>query len=397
MTTSTCYQSPQWLWFKHLVRPLKQSWWMSLLVWLVAIAPAHALLEMRVAVERDVEQVVVGGYTPSVVRDESGQVLAELPALTGLMATADQGSIEINDQEASQIWVEPSGDGFVRIGDRWYRGRVLVVPTAEGLTAVNYVDLEEYLYSVVGSEMPTSWPLEALKAQAVTARSYALFQRQTGANEVFDVGNTTTWQVYKGVSEETPSTQQAVRATQGQVLTHRGEIIQAVFHSSSGGHTENVEDIWSSPLPYLRGVPDFDQGSPVFEWTQNFTAAEMRSRITGVGNIISLTPQAQTPRRRVRSIRVVGDQGSRVMTGSELRNALGLRSTLFTVTPATGRVASSGYTPRPTTFRFSGRGFGHGIGMSQYGALNLARRGWNYRQIVTHYYTGAQLSRIRVQ
>lgn len=371
---------------------------MSLLVWLVAIAPAQAALEMRVAVERDVDDVIVGSYTPALVRDDSGRVIARLPALTGLRATADGGMVDINEQDVRQVWIEPTQEGLVRIGENWYRGRVLVVPTEEGLTAVNYVDLEEYLYSVVGSEMPTSWPLEALKAQAIAARTYALYQRQTGANAVFDVGNTTTWQVYKGISEETASTQSAVRSTEGQVLIHNGQMIQSVFHSASGGHTENVEDVWSQPLPYLRGVPDFDQGTPGFEWSQTFTAAQMKARITGVGNIISLTPQSRTPRGRVREIRVVGDAGSRVLRGSELRQALGLRSTLFTVAADRGRVANAGrYAPRPSTFQFNGRGYGHGLGMSQHGALNLARRGWNYRQIVSHYYTGARLARIRVQ
>jgi stage II sporulation protein D len=396
-----CYAKSRWFRLQQFARVAKHSWWFSLLLWLVAIAPAYAQrLEMRVAIEQGVSQIDVGSSTNAVVRDGAGQVLANIPAMEAKQAESEAGRVAIGDWQASQIWVEPSDNGYVWIGDKWYRGRTLVVPTGNGLTAVNYVDLEHYLYSVVGAEMPTSWPIEALKAQAVAARSYALYQRQTGANEVFDVGDTQAWQVYGGLEEETASTQTAVDQTQGQVLTHNGQIINAVFHSSSGGHTEDVERVWISPLAYLRGVPDFDQYSPDRQWVANFSAADLQQRIPGLGNIVSFTPVEFTrPNGRIRRMQVVGESGSRTMTGDEIRRALGLKSTLFSITPQFDRVASAGETvpASPISFQVVGGGFGHGVGMSQWGAYGMAMQGQNYQQIVRYYYTGAILAQIEVR
>lgn len=397
-----------WIWLKSLLQLTQKSWWMSLLVWIVAIAPAQAALELRVAIERGVNAVTVAGSTDTVVRDGSGRVLEELPAGKGLITKANQGRIQVDQWLSSQVWVEPRNGGLVWIDNpndgsegRWYRGRTLVVPTSNGLTAVNYVDLEQYLYSVVGSEMPTNWPLEALKAQAVAARSYALYQRQTSANEVFDVGDTQQWQVYGGYQEETDTTVAAVTQTAGQVVTYNGQIIEAVFHSSSGGHTENSEDVWVNPLPYLRAVEDYDQLSinPVYQWNERVSAAQLQQIFPGIGNIISLVPQQTTQSGRIVKMQAIGDQGRRTISGDELRRALKLRSTLIvSVQPVTNQIASAGNTlPPPTEFLITGRGFGHGLGMSQWGACGMALRGVNYRDILTHYYTGTTLARIRVE
>jgi len=389
----------QWLWLRPLLRLAQHSWWMSFLLWLITIAPAQAALELRVAIEQNVNQVTVGSSTDAVVQDGAGRQLAQIPAMNALVAQSQHGRVQIDQWQAGEIWVEPKDGGYVYIGNRWYRGRTLVIPTGGGLTAVNYVDLEDYLSSVVGGEMPTNWNLEALKAQAVAARSYALYQRQMSANTVFDVGDTTEWQVYDGIKEETASTQLAVHTTEGQVLTYGGTIIEAVFHSSSGGHTENVEDVWTNPLPYLRAVPDYDEAAPVFQWTETISAERLRQLIPGVGNILALTPERTTPQHRVITMRVSGDRGTRIMSGTDLRQLLNLRSTLFTITPnSLGQIASTGnISTLPTSFQINGRGFGHGLGMSQWGAEGLASQGYTYDQILTHYYTNAVLARIQLQ
>jgi stage II sporulation protein D len=380
--------------------PSKNAWWLTFFIWLVAIMPARATdqLMLRVAIKQDVNQIQVGGSTTAVLKNADGQVLTELQAGSALNATAADGSVSIGRWQENAVWVEPQDDGFVWIGDKWYRGRTKVVSTSGGITAVNYVELDEYLYSVVGSEMPTSWPLEALKAQAVTARSYALYQRQGSANTVFDVGNTTRWQVYHGIEKEAASTQAAVQETRGQVLTHNGQIINAVFHSSSGGHTANVEDVWVTPLPYLRGVPDYDQdGNNRFRWTETFNSDQMRARITDIGNILSFVPERMTDHGRVITMRVVGDAGEKRLSGDEIRRALGLNSTLFNVQIQGGQIASTDGAVPPNQFVFNGGGYGHGVGMSQYGARGLAVQGSDYRQILSHYYQGTTLARIRVE
>jgi stage II sporulation protein D len=353
------------------------------LSWLVAL-PVQAAVELRVAVTEGRDRVTVGSSTPAVVKTMAGQNVGQIPQGQAVMVTTEGGALKLADWRDQAFWVEPTSDGYIFINDAWYRGRVLMVPNGGKVTAVNWVDLEEYLYSVLGAEMPASWPQEALKAQAVAARSYALNRRDRSLAEPFDVGTTTAHQVYKGLASEAPSTIAAVNATRGQVLTHSGRVIEAVFHSSSGGHTENVEDIWQQPRPYLRSVPDFDQEAPVFRWSETFTTSQFQQRVTGIGRLQAVATERVTPRGRVSSIRLQGSQGTRTLTGTQLRQALGLRSTLFSI-------AIQG-----DTIRIEGRGFGHGIGMSQWGARGLALQGYSYPQILGHYYQGTVLSLIQI-
>ncbi|MEP0759143.1 SpoIID/LytB domain-containing protein [Trichocoleus sp. DQ-A2] len=359
------------------------KWWLTFLLWLMLVAPAKAM-ELRVAIQEGVSKITVGSSTKAVIRDSAGRVVGQMAAMDGMEARPTGGGVALGGEQSTQLIVEPTAGGYVWIGDRWYRGRTRLVRTGKGLTAVNQVDLEQYLYSVLGSEMSANWPLEALKAQAVAARSYALYKRQTAGNSVFDVGDTQTWQVYKGLETEAESTQMAVNATAGQVLTYNGQIILAVFHSASGGHTENVENVWSEPLAYLRGVPDYDQGTPGYQWQKSFSRNEL-SRLLGVSNVKSLIPERTTPSGRIMTMKVVGSGSTRRMTGSQLRQALKLRSTLFTV-------SSTG-----TGFQLNGRGFGHGLGLSQWGAYNLAQQGTNYQQILGHYYQRTAIASMKVQ
>jgi len=378
----------------------QRYWWITALIWVAAVLPARAELELRVAIEQDVGQVKVGGSTEAILRDGSGQVLAQVPAMNAVVAEAKDGKVAVDQLETPQLWVEPvSENGYVFIGEHWYRGRTLVVPTSGGITAVNYVPLESYLYSVVGAEMPTSWSMEALKSQAVAARSYALFHRQTGANSVFDLGDTTAWQVYGGLEKEAPSTRAAVDATKGQVLTYQGQIINSVFHSCAGGYTENVEDVWSSPLPYLRGVFSPDRDLPACRWNPiSFTASELSQRLGYDGTISSISVKRH-PHGRVISLEIDGSNGRMSIKGEDVRDDLGLKSTLFDIEAERSQVASAGRNipSSPTRFQISGSGNGHGIGLSQYGAYELAKQNWTYQQILLHYYSGVTLAKIQVQ
>jgi stage II sporulation protein D len=353
-------------------------------LWLFAIAPASAL-DLRVAIETGVGEVSVGSSTPANIRDGSGRVLGQIEGMQAFLAVLSGSQVAVSQWQAGQLWIEPTEGGFVYIGNRWYRGKTKLAIADGGIAAVNSVDLEAYLYSVVGAEMSPSWPTEALKAQAVAARSYVIYQRNKRGNSVYDVGDDTYWQVYNGMEKEAESTIAAVSATQNQVLSYGNEAIEAVFHSSSGGHTEDVENIWQEARPYLRGVPDYDRDAPVYQWTETFSQGELSTLIDGVGTVLSMTPTRTTPHGRIIVMSVAGDAGTRSIDGEDLRSALNLRSTLFVV-------SGSG-----STFTVSGRGFGHGIGMSQWGAYALAEQGYNYRQILAHYYQNTTLSRLQFQ
>ncbi len=365
----------------------------TLLCWLTWLSPAAAK-ELRIAVQEGKSQIAVGSSTPAQIFDGSGKQLGELPALQGYFASPAENAINFADQQAWRILVKPTEGGFVYIGDLWYRGSVSLIKTGKGVTAINHVDLEDYLPSVVGKEVIASWPQEVLKAQAVASRSYALYRSQKTAGELFDLGANQTYQVYNGVAGEQGSTLAAVQATAGQVVQYQGKTIEAVFHSNSGGRTENSENVWSSVIPYLRSVQDFDQGTPKYQWNQIFSAAEMKQKLPGIGNIISIKPLGQTSTTgRITNVSVVGDNGTRTLTGRELRKELGLKSTLFEVKSQPALVASQSGSSAPKSFQITGKGHGHGLGMSQWGALKMAEMGKTYEQILQHYYKGTTLAK----
>lgn len=236
--------------------------------------------------------------------------------------------------------------------------------------------------------MDSRWPQEALKAQAIAARTYALFEREKQrSNPIFDLGDSPDkWQIYKGVSSESPSTYAAVDSTAGQILTYKNSIILSVFHACSGGHTENVEDVWGNSLPYLRAVQDYDQNISECNWVRNFSSAEISQRIPEVGNVKEMLPESLSPYGSVKVLRIVGDKGIKVLKGEDVRTALKLKSTRFRVTKAADG-----------SFVLQGLGFGHALGMSQWGAYNLAMRGANHLQILGHYYPGVALTPIQVK
>lgn len=365
-------------------RLTKRHWLLTLLLWILLFAPAQAAVQLRVAVENGIERVKIGSSTNAIVKDVSGRKLGDIAAMNAFYATPSEGGVALDTMRSGAVWVEPLAGGYVYIGNYWYRGKALVIPSSKGLTAVNYVDLEQYLYSVLGSEMSASWPLEALKAQAVAARTYAIYKQQKERNAFYDVSNTQSSQVYKGIAKEFSSTQSAVNGTAGQVLTYNNQLILSVFHACSGGHTENVEDVWSESLPYLRGVRDYDQDITQCQWVKSFSSEELTKRLSGVGDIVSISPTL-TPYGSIKSMKIVGTSGTRELKGEAVRNALGLKSTRFTITQ------------EDTGLRFDGRGWGHGLGLSQWGAYKLASGGMNYRQILGHYYSGTKLTTIRTR
>jgi stage II sporulation protein D len=318
---------------------------------------------------------------------------------------------------ASSFWLAPNPGatadqgGVFQLGQRRYRGRLQVLVAGGRLQAINHVSLESYLSGVVGSEMPASWPLDALRAQAVAARTYALRQRKPSAP--FDVSATVTSQVYKGLEAETASTRTAVASTRGQVLMYGSNLANTVFHSSSGGRTENSGDLWTQQLPYLVSVPDFDQGSPVHSWQQRLDPPLLQEAFADIGGVTRIDVLSTTASGRVRQARVLGPTGTRVVTGPELRSRLRLRSTQVrfevigpevamvppvpplpqgaqAANPSGDGAPAPVQVPQPALLAI-GRGFGHGVGMSQWGALAMAQQGDSYERILQHYYRGTAL------
>jgi stage II sporulation protein D len=212
-----------------------------------------------------------------------------------------------------------------------YRGTFTVTSDGKDLTLVNTVPLEQYLYAVVPSEMPKTWPAEALNAQSVAARSYALAQRRTSGP--FDVYPDTRSQVYGGVTAEAPTATAAVDATAGEVLTYGGKIATTYFFSSSGGRTAASADIWKgAPIPYLVSVSDpYDTASPYHNWGPlTFTADKLAKALKVSGRLLDVQTTVNNS-KRVDTLSAIGAGGELDVAGNDVRTMLGLRSTFFTV------------------------------------------------------------------
>lgn len=200
-------------------------------------SPQHAshppAIEIRVAVSTGERSLVVGTSTSGEVLDAQGKVLGKLAASEGKTIEPAGSNIRIGDWEtAAGVWIKATQDGFVSVGGNWFRGDLLVVSQGDTLVAVNYVDLEKYLASVVASEVSPSWPMDALKAQAIAARSYALVHYLRPAHALYDLGNTQRWQVYKGIKSEWNTTTQAVKDTSGVFLSYKGGVVESMYAAS---------------------------------------------------------------------------------------------------------------------------------------------------------------------
>ncbi|HEY9677305.1 MAG TPA: SpoIID/LytB domain-containing protein [Drouetiella sp.] len=277
---------------------------------------------------------------------------------------------------------DKSGNQVVVVNGKLYRGALWLKPCLQdaasdsnGITAINIVDLEDYLLSVLPSEMPASWPLEALKAQAVAARSYAIANIGKHSRDGYDLRATVDDQVYLGVTQENPRSNRAVAETEGIILKHEGRPVSAFFHSTSGGSTEVAEYVWGKPVPYLRMVPDYDDMSPHFAWNRKVAVMDLQRAVCPeLGSLSSFQIVSRTPSNRVKDVMATGVNGSKTISSDLLRKAFKLPSTNFNVVCKDGN------------FEFLGRGSGHGLGLSQWGARALAEHGYNAAQILTYYY-----------
>ncbi len=355
----------------------------SLIVYIIlfSCSSTYAYTELRVAIKKNVKTLHIGSSSPANVINSQGKQIGNLTPLNKFkIKLFNQNKISLKHWKLDYFLIEPQKKGAVWIDGHWYRGKILIIKERNSIIVINLVDLDEYLYSVVGGESYPSWPKEALKAQAVVARTYALFKTSTSNNIYYDLDTTTKTQIYRGMEAESVATHNAVRVTSGEVLTHDGKLILSVFHSSSGGHTESVKNVWNSSLPYLKGVSDYDHLSPVYSWSKTFSLLEINQLISGLGSIYSLVPEQVTSSGRIRTLKVLGNKGSKIISGVELRKILKLKSTIFKISVD------------KESFTIKGRGFGHGIGMSQWGSFYLAKQNVPYYRILSHYYQNSNLT-----
>ncbi len=285
-----------------------------------------------------------------------------------------------------------TGAAFSAKGNR-YRGNMKAIASGSGVTLVNDVSMEDYLKGVVPCEIVPSWKSDAIKAQAVAARTYAMFHKNGYRSAGYDMTDDTRSQVYRGASAETESTNRAVIETAGEVITYGGKAIDAVFHSSGGGYTENCENVWGTTVPYLKGVPEEKYAE---QWTKSAPLTSF-ANVAAVGKLknIKLTKlrigEAHKSKDRgvsgrVKTVTVVGSQGTKTLSGDKIQSAFDLNSTLFDISIKGKNIIFTGY------------GYGHGLGLSQWGAQAMAEKHGDgkdyYKQILTHYFTGTKVEKV---
>ncbi len=341
-----------------------------------------------------------------------------------------------------------SRDNIIKVGEDRYREFISFI-IKDKISVINHIHIENYLYGVVPKEMPASWHIEALKAQSIVARSYAYKNIGKHSSEGYDLCDTTHCQVYMGYDNEHQSTNMAIDQTYGEFVTYNGNIISTPYHSSSGGKTESSVNSWGGNLPYLVAVEDvFSVNSPHSSWNVEFSLKDMENKLNlagiNVGEIQGFEILEITDSNRVKSLKVIGTSKTEIISGVKMQSALGLKSRWFdietqgdnagnssTVYVMDGKsykltsisldrvyiidgnkrpVTRSGvsramsstsvgsigslYSTSPMKFIVSGKGFGHGVGMSQYGAMEMAKQGYNYQDIITHYYKGVEITNI---
>ena len=380
---------------------------------------------VRVALSSGVLAVELGATGTWLLTDEAGNVLLRASEGDRWRVEGRDGAIHalrgdvVTAARPGPLTARPDRPAdFVLVNGKRYRGEVVLHVRADGLLVTNRLHIEDYLRGVVPLEIGkrVSGEEAAVAAQAVAARSYTYVRLTSGASRPYDVVATVQDQVYGGADAETAIADGAVWATRGLVLTYEGRMVNAPYHSTCGGSTAEVSEVWyrSRDEPYLRRVSDrigdsdryYCDPSPRFRWSKTlerstlataldrYLAQYVQVRGNRVGAVRALEIDSRTPSGRVRALAVRTDGGRYLLRGNDVRFVLRvpngeiLNSTYFSVRTerdGQGRVARA---------TFEGGGYGHGIGMCQWGAIGRARAGQDFRTILSTYYTGTSIASV---
>ena len=375
---------------------------------LYANCATAAETNVRIGIIPSAKEVLISTsvQTPIALKKNNpgAETVYQMQPLVPLYLRIDNGNLCLYDQEKllgqynGTLIMKPDAKSstvpLVYAAKHWYRGYIEAFVGSDGnITVVNTLPMEKYLYGVVPGEMPYTWPIEALKAQAVAARTYSFASLGGYSKQGFDMKATAESQMYLGVEGEKPSTNKAVDETKGKTITYNGKLITAYYHSTSGGITENGWDSWAD-LPYLKAVADYDQKSPKYLWYKNILASEIKEDLSkkniNVGDIVNITVNKRSQTGRAKDVQITGTAGTQIIDAYKFRGMTGINSTFFNV-GIVDTVMGSSPNPLPQTFQFAGRGWGHGLGMCQWGACGMAANGKNYEQILTYYYSGTKV------
>ncbi len=364
----------------------KLSGWL-IVIWFLMV-PAHSVAGqvIRVAVFLDVPSISVAGTGSITLYSSSGKKIERSRGLVQIVPGASGLMLNGRITGMSELQIRTKTPPLI-INGNTFQGTLIVKQRENGLAGINIIDVDDYLKGVVPVEMSPEWHIEALKVQAVAARTYALYQRQANGEKEYDLVATTADQVYAGLSPAHPVSDQAIAETKGLILTYHGHLILSMYHSTSAGQTEDARAVLGIDLPYLRGVNcPFDRYSPRYRWTREIGLGRIEQAFIQfgypLGPIATLTPFDWAPSGRVNRVRVLHSGGEIIVKGDELRKILGyseLPSTHFTI-ESIGK-----------DMKIRGNGSGHGVGLCQWGAKEMAELGYSFDKILRYYYTGVEI------
>jgi stage II sporulation protein D len=339
---------------------------------------------IRVALQKGVESIRVEGIGLLAV-NENGEPLRDSSAF---FVVRNKEGLSVNGRAMGRLTV--SAPVFIQVNGKKYRGGVEISPADKGMLVVNELPLEDYLAGLINCEISSQWPMEAIKAQAVVARSYAYFQREARKNAIYHLESTVIDQVYDGCSIEDSRAVRGVRETTGEVLTYNNNVIQSFFHSNCGGHTESSENVWGYAFPYLKGIDcSYCLSAPSAKWEQALSLDSIETLLRSNAYQVAGLRDIKTGRRnrsgRVTELTLIGMNGHLTISAVSFRKAVGY--TLIKCTNFEVRIAGDNAV-------FTGIGYGHGVGLCQWGAKQRAGDGFDYREILSYYYPGTRLKKI---
>ena len=351
---------------------------------------------IRVAIAQDQSEVdlaIHGRYR--IMALQTSEPLGEGSRLPRAAVRARPEGIVVGEQlfPLFGVRIEPARDAAIKLNGQRVRGTVEILRQQDlSLLVINHVGLEDYLRGVLSKEAPHDWPIEALRALAIAARTYALFQRLSKASVDYDVSGDVLSQLYGGKTAERTRTNRAVKDTQGLILLYHDQVFPTFYHSTCGGLTEHASVMGPFDLEPLNGsIPcSFCVGSPFYRWQRRLTKADVAWAVTQQGRgsiwpVEDLEVIERTQTGRVAKVRIRGASRTLILTGYEFRQLFGferIRSTAFAIIPD------------GEAFILQGHGWGHGVGLCQWGAAELAQRGLSAREILAFYYPGAGLARL---
>ena len=345
-----------------------------------AAIPAETI---RVAILKDASSVTLDGEGIIATRENGAAVALNPPVLI----KPGKNAVIVDGTAYRRLTF--AGSAAVYVNGKPYRGVAEATSGEKGVLVVNELPLEEYLVGLINCEISSAWPIEAVKAQAVIARTYALNRKQARSSSFYHLESSVIDQVYDGCEIEDSRARRGVSETAGEVLTYQGAVIQAFYHSNCGGRTEASEHVWGKRLPYLGGVEcRYCLASPSSAWDLKMALPVLEDRLKAAGHKVSgvtdIRPGSRNSRGRLNHVVVVSSRGNLALSGDQFRKAIGysvIKSTNFTVKVENGEAG------------FAGLGNGHGVGLCQWGAKQRALDGFGYAEILSYYYPGTDLTK----